>query len=309
MSGTTIDLSLLSPPDAVEEPEFETLLENMRETIIAQFPESQQDAVRRTLALDSSMLSIIAQAFTYREMLWRTRVNEAVYAVLLSQAEGNDLDQIGANFQVARLEITPADDSTVPPTDAVYEDDDAFRERIQLSWARLSTAGARDSYEYFARSADSDVLDVRAYGPETHSQEGRVFLYTLSRTGDGTAPQTLLDQVADAVNDDEIRPLTDFVSVRSAEIIPYDVVAEIHLPYGVDGSVVTENALRALQTYTDSVHRIGKTVACSGIDAALHQPGVITVRLISPSDDIVPAMGQAPWCRSIELTRKENTDE
>ncbi|EIX7349994.1 baseplate J/gp47 family protein [Escherichia coli] len=309
MSGTTIDLSLLPPPDAIEEPEFETLLDAMRETIIAQFPDTQQDAVRRTLALDSAMLTIIAQAFTYREMLWRTRVNEAVYAVLLSEAENSDLDQIGANFQVERLLITPADETTIPPTEAVYEDDDAFRERIQLSWARLSTAGARNAYHYFAKSADPDVLDVKAYGPETHSQEGRIYLYVLSRTGDGTAPQSLLDQVAASVNDDEIRPLTDFVSVRSAEIVPYDVVAEIHTPYGVDTAVVTENAREALKTYTDKVHRIGQIAACSGIDAALHRPGVVTVRLISPTGDIIPAMGQAPWCRSIRLTRTEFTDE
>ncbi|MVX88137.1 baseplate assembly protein, partial [Escherichia coli] len=133
----------------------------------------------------------------------------------LASARKNDLDQIGANFQVQRLVITPADDSTIPPMPAVYEDDDAFRERIQLSWARLSTAGAKNAYHYFAQSADPDVLDVKAYGPETHSQEGRVFLYVLSRTGNGTASQPLLDKVAASVNDDEIRPLTDFVSVRA----------------------------------------------------------------------------------------------
>ncbi len=194
-----------------------------------------------------------AEALAFRVALMRQQVNDAVRGVLLASARRNDLDQIGANFQVQRLVITPADDSTIPPTPAVYEDDDAFRERIQLSWARLSTAGAKNAYHYFAQSADPDVLDVKAYGPETHSQEGRVFLYVLSRSGNGTASQPLLDKVAASVCDDETRPLTDFVSVRTAEIIPYDVVADIHIPYGLDGELVMANARKALQSYTDSV--------------------------------------------------------
>ena len=135
--------------------------------------------------------------------------------------------------------------------------------------------------EYFAQSADPDVLDVKAYGPETHSQEGRVFLYVLSRSGNGTAPQPLLDKVAASVSDDETRPMTDFVSVRTAEIIPYDVVEDIHIPYGLDGELVMANARKALQLYTDSVHRIGSVASRSGMDGALHQTGVITVIVIA----------------------------
>ncbi|WP_434781846.1 baseplate J/gp47 family protein, partial [Escherichia coli] len=110
-------------------------------------------------------------------------------------------------------------------------------------------------------------------------------------------------------NDDEIRPLTDFVSVRAADIIPYDVVADIQIPYGLDGELVMNNARQALQTYTDSVHRIGSVASCSGMDGALHQTGVITVVLKSPASDIVPVMGQAPWCRSVTLNKLETTDE
>ncbi|EMH4654613.1 baseplate J/gp47 family protein, partial [Klebsiella oxytoca] len=120
------------------------------------------------------------------------------------------------------------------------------------SWARLSTAGARNAYHYFALGADADVLDVRAYGPETHDQEGRVFLYVLSRTGDGTAPQALLDKVLAAVNPEDVRPITDYVAdyVRSAVIVNYQVVADIYVPYGVDTATVLEKATAALNEYT-----------------------------------------------------------
>ncbi len=301
-SQAIIDLSAIPVPDAVDVPDTAILITQ----IVAKYQEL--DTLFSAL-VESDPAYKWAETLAFRVALMRQQVNDAVRAVLLASARGNDLDQVGANFQVPRLVITPADDSTIPPTPAVYEDDDAFRERIQLSWARLSTAGAKNAYRYFAQSADSEVLDVKAYGPETHSQEGRVFLYVLSRTGDGTASQSLLDKVAASVSNDEIRPLTDFVSVRTADIIPYDVVADIHIPYGLDGELVMKNAREALQTYTDSAHRIGLVASCSGMDGALHQTGVITVELISPPSDIVPAMGQAPWCRTITLNKVETTDE
>ena len=50
----------------------------------------------------------------YREVIWRQRVNNAAKAVTLAYAEGSDLDVIGANFNVERLVITPADKSAIP---------------------------------------------------------------------------------------------------------------------------------------------------------------------------------------------------
>ncbi|MEG8581212.1 baseplate J/gp47 family protein, partial [Klebsiella pneumoniae] len=168
---------------------------------------------------------------------------------------------------------------------------------------RLSTAGARNTYHYFARGADADVLDVRAYGPETHNQEGRVFLYVLSRTGDGTAPQALLDKVLSAVNPEDVRPITDYVAdyVRSAVIVSYQVVADIYVPYGVDTATVLEKATAALNEYTASVHLINATAARSGIDGALHQDGVVTVDLHSPVADVVATMGEAPHCTAVKI--------
>jgi len=295
----SVDLSQLTQPDAIELPDFETELAEVVALIVAAFPEKQREAVAAALALDSEPLAALSQAYTYRCIHYAQRINEAVRGVLLASALGNDLDQVAAGTDTERLLIAEA----TADSDAVYESDDELRARTLLSWSRLSTAGAREAYHYFSLSADADVLDVHAYGPETHSQPGNVFLYVLSRTGDGTAPQALLDKVASAVNDEEVRPLTDYVSVRPAEIVSYDVVADIHIPYGLDGDVVIANATAALSAYTESVHKIGATAARSGIDGALHQPGVITVSLRSPAADVTAAMGQAPYCASVTLNR------
>ncbi|MFQ3396532.1 baseplate assembly protein, partial [Enterobacter mori] len=69
----------------------------------------------------------LLEIIVYREMVSISRFNSGVLAVLLAYAKGADLDQLGANFDVARQVVTPADETTIPPTEAVMEDDDSYR--------------------------------------------------------------------------------------------------------------------------------------------------------------------------------------
>lgn len=48
-----IDLSRLPPPQIVDVPDFETLLAERKASFVALYPVDEQDAVRRTLALDT----------------------------------------------------------------------------------------------------------------------------------------------------------------------------------------------------------------------------------------------------------------
>ncbi|PET49459.1 baseplate assembly protein, partial [Bacillus sp. AFS001701] len=64
------------------------------------------------------------------------------------------------NYNVQRLVITPADDTTLPPTPAVMESDTDYRLRIQQAFEGLSTAGSTGSYQFHGRSADGRVADI-----------------------------------------------------------------------------------------------------------------------------------------------------
>ncbi|CCJ78892.1 Baseplate assembly protein J [Cronobacter muytjensii 530] len=125
----TIDLSQLPAPDVVEELDFETILAERKATLISLYPEEEQDAVARTLALESEPIVKLLQENAYREVIWRQRVNEAARAVMLAYASGRDLDVSAGNLNTARLTITPADESTLPPAPAVMESDTDFRLR------------------------------------------------------------------------------------------------------------------------------------------------------------------------------------
>lgn len=291
-----IDMSQLPVPDAVVVPDTDAMVAELIQKM------QELDSIYDAL-VESDPAYKQSEVVAWRVAILRQQVNDAVRAVLLASAKGADLDQLGGNFDVERMIVTPADDSTIPPTPAEYENDDAFRVRIQLSWARLSTAGAYTAYQFFATGADGDVLDAQAYGPETHGQEGRVFVYVLSRTGDGVAPVALVDKVHAAINPNDVRPLTDFVTTQSATIVPYDLDADVHIPYGLDADLVLKNARDACDKYIESVHRIGSIVARSGLDGGLHQAGVVRVVMRSPAADLLPAMGEAFWCRSIKINK------
>ncbi|KLG15941.1 baseplate assembly protein [Enterobacter roggenkampii] len=296
-SYDVINLSALAVPDAIVVPDaadiFTRWLARLREL----------DPVFDAL-VESDPAFKQGEINAYQLALAFQRVNDAVRAVFLASARGADLDQIGAGFNVSRLVINPGDPDAVPPVDPVYEDDDAFRERIQLSWAQLNTAGARNAYRFHAKSADNDVLDADAYGPETHNRPGEVDVYVLSRTGNGEASPSLTEKVMSELSADEVRPLTDYVSVKSATIVSYVVTAELDIPDGPDAQTVLEHAISTLTSYTRLSHRINGLVPLSAIYAALQQPGVTRVRLISPVADLEAAAGQAPWCSAINVTRK-----
>ncbi|MCL2894311.1 baseplate assembly protein [Brenneria tiliae] len=293
-----IDLSQLPAPAVVEELDFETIYEERKATLLSLYPEDQRAAVARTLTLESEPLVKLLQENAYRELLWRQRVNEAARAVMVAFAQDDDLDQLGANFNVARLVITPADDSTLPPTPAVMESDSDYRLRIQQSFEGLSVAGSVGAYQYHGRSADGRVADVSVISPSPAS----VTVSVLSREGNGAASQELIAIVAAALNGEDVRPVADRVTVQSAAIVPYEINATLYLYPGPEAEPIRAAAEQKLKTYISAQHRLGRDIRRSAIYAALHVEGVQRVELAKPAADIVLNDAQASYCSGYRLT-------
>lgn len=288
---TAVDLSKLPFPAVVESLDFETIL-------AAMLADLQARDTTFTALLESDPAYKVLQVCAYRELLMRQRVNEAAKAVMLAYATGSDLDHIAADYDVERLLITAADETTIPPTEAVYEDDDSLRRRVQLSFEGFSTAGPEGAYIFHALGADPDVLDVSVSSPTA----GHVLVTVLSRTGSGAASTGTLDAVTATLSADNVRPLTDSVTVQSASIVNYTIVATIKTFDGPDKDVVMASAQAAAEDYAANNHRLGRDITLSGIYAALHQDGVQNVTLTSPSASIVNDDTEAPYCTSITLT-------
>ncbi|HBQ1204434.1 TPA: baseplate J/gp47 family protein [Klebsiella pneumoniae] len=275
----TIDLSQLPKPTIIEEFDFEIILAEVKAVMVAAFPADQQAAVAAALGLESEPLNIIAQAMAYRELLLRQRINEGAAACMLSHSTGDDLDNIAANMDTERLTITAATDTT----DAVMESDEALRLRAQAAFEGMSVAGPSAAYEYFARSASGQVADARATSPSP----AEVVVAVLSTEGDGTASAALLAAVAAAVNDEEVRPLGDRVTVQSAEIVEYKIDATLYLYPGPESEPIINAAMASLKAFlADNDKKIGRDIVRSAISAALHVQGVQRVVINAPAADL-----------------------
>lgn len=297
MSGT-IDLSQLPPPVVVEPLDFETLFNERKEAFIALYPEDEQDVIRRTLSLESEPITMLLEENCYRELLLRQRVNEAARAVMVAYSVGSDLDQLAANFNVERLTITPEDDSVVPPVPAVMESDADLRVRTPQAFEGLSVAGPTAAYEFFGLSADGRVADVSAVSPTPAC----VTVSVLSREGDGTASQELIDIVANALNGEEVRPVADRVTVQAAEIVPYEIDATLYIYPGPESEPIRQASEQKLQTYIADQRRLGRDIRLSAIYAALHVEGVQRVELAQPVEDMVLDDTQASNCTGYTIT-------
>lgn len=298
---TPIDLSRLPAPVVVEQIDYEAILAERKAYAVSLWPADQQAEVAATLALESEPLTKLLQESAYRETLLRQRVNEAALSVLLPFAQGADLEQIGARFNVVRLVITPANPSAVPPVAAVLEDYESLRERIQMAMEGLSTAGPRNAYIFHARSADGRVADASAISPAP----AEVVVTVQSALGNGTATPDLLAVVAAYLSDEDRRPVADRLTVQSAKELPYTVEAVLYLnSSGPESEPVRAAAETRLAALVNSRRRLGQEINRSALDAALHIEGVKRVELPGWAD-VVASLTEAPYCTDYSVTVAE----
>lgn len=298
-SFAAIDLSQLPPPQIVEQIDFEQILAERKAYMISLWPAEEQPQIAARLEIESEPLTKLLQENAYRETVWRQRVNEASLANLLATARGTDLEQLAGNFNVKRLVIQQGKANAVPPILTLMEGDDSLRERAQMAWEGLSTAGPRNSYIFHARAADGRVADATAESPSP-----AVAVVTVqSLLGDGTAPPELLAVVNAYLSDEDRRPVADRLTVQGAQILNYQVKAKLYLlSSGPESEPILAAAEKRLLAYVHQRRRLGMEVSESALHAALHVEGVRKVEL-EGWVDIVATKAQAPYCTGITLSR------
>ncbi|MCW5319627.1 baseplate assembly protein [Verminephrobacter aporrectodeae subsp. tuberculatae] len=269
-----IDLSRIAPPEVVESLAFETIYQEMKDAFRRLHPQW-------TASLESDPVVKLLEVAAYREMLVRARVNDAARAVMLAYAGGSDLEHLAVLLGVTRLE---------------GETDTRLRTRTQLSLEGFSTAGPALSYVFHALSASQEVRDVTVSSPEP----GRVRVVVLAEPSathlDGVPDAALIRAVDAKVSAEDVRPLTDQVSVVPAQVILYSVRADLQVASGPDAQVVLTSAQAALDAYVQQQFGLGRDVTVSGLHAALHQAGVTRVDLIEPTASKTIEPHQAARC-------------
>lgn len=176
--------------------------------------------------------------------------------------------------------IQSVSNQTTTTGGADEEEDDPYRERIRLAPESYSTAGPKDAYIYWAKSANSSIVDVEVDSPEPY----KVVVSPLLEGG--VIPnQEVLNQVNEAVNDRSIRPLTDQVIVQAPTAVDYDIT----LTYYISANrAAEEDTIQAAVIAAVDLYRLwqksklGRALNPSELIARIMNAGALRVNVTSP---------------------------
>ena len=168
------------------------------------------------------------------------------------------------------------------------ESDENFRERIQIAVESFSVAGPYGAYEYYARSAHQDIIDVAVIGPPD-IEPGYVELYPLMKGGELPSNEVLA-LVLEKCNADDVRPLTDCVSVHSPKVLEF----ALNVKYFIDRSKATQSS-ELQSAIEESINdwvtwqrsKLGRDLNPSELNHRMIAAGAKRTEIISPSFKIL----------------------
>ncbi|QHB17874.1 baseplate assembly protein [Mannheimia pernigra] len=292
-----VDLSKLPAPKVLEELDYETLLAERKAKFLSLYPESERAVMAARLALESEPITKLLEENCYLQLMERQRINSAAQATMLAYATGTDLDVIGGNYNVTRKVIQAEDLTARPPKQEILEQDEDFRLRIQLAFEGLSVAGPRNAYIFHALSAHEKVADVSVSSPTPAS----VLVTVMSSDNNGIPSVDILQAVRNQLNDEDIRPIGDRVTVQACTNTNYQIRAKLHLYRGPEIEPIKQAAAEKIGQYVKEKRRLGRDISLSGIYSALHLEGVQRVELLQPTADIVLNSTQVGLCTNITI--------
>jgi len=173
-----------------------------------------------------------------------------------------------------------AENITATSGGAEEEDDASYYERMRESMESFSTAGPMNGYIYFTKSVSAAVADVVATSPTPGVVDVRVLLQ------DGQqATEAVLKEIEEALNADDVRPLTDTVTVSVPETVPFDVDVTFYIaqPNAASATVIEAAARQAVKDYISwQTSKIGRDINPSYLTAKLMEAGVKRAEVRKP---------------------------
>lgn len=173
-----------------------------------------------------------------------------------------------------------AENITATSGGAEEEDDASFYERMRENMESFSTAGPLNGYIYFTKSVSAAVADVSATSPAPCVVDVRVLLQ------DGQEPaEAVLQEIAEALNASDIRPMTDTVTVSVPEKVSFsvDVTFYISQPNSASASIIEAAVRQAVKDYILwQTSKMGRDINPSYLTAKIMEAGAKRVDVRQP---------------------------
>lgn len=170
---------------------------------------------------------------------------------------------------------------------ADIESDEDFTDRIYLAPSGYSVAGPKDAYKYHTKSfAGAAIGDVEVTSPKPCEVMVQFLL------SDGSMPsETLCEKMLGHLNDDNIRPLTDRLSVLAPTGQGFDIRFTYYINKSdIDKAVSIQAAVAAaVREYISwQTHTIGRDINPSMLTKMVVAAGAKRVVIESPEFETVP---------------------
>lgn len=142
--------------------------------------------------------------------------------------------------------ISATANTTTTSLGADIESDDSLRARAQIASESFSCAGPVGAYRARAMAAHQSIADVAVWSPTA----GTVDIRPILENGELPTDE-ILELVYEAVNADDVRPLTDTVTVNAPDIVEYSLTASWTLAKSKTSlyANIAETVATALETY------------------------------------------------------------
>ncbi|MGB8452721.1 MAG: baseplate J/gp47 family protein [Anaerocolumna sp.] len=159
--------------------------------------------------------------------------------------------------------------------------DDDYRQKIFLAPSSYSTAGPEDAYVFWTRQYSALISDVKVITPADDTVQVIILLK------DGEIPDTgFLETMEDYLKDNNIKPLTEKVTVTAPTVISYDITGS----YYINSS--DKNNVTAIQSAVNAAvnefiewqkEKIGRDINPFHLQYLLMKAGVKRMELTSPA--------------------------
>lgn len=195
---------------------------------------------------------------------------------------GNGLEPGTINQIVDPLPwIKAIDNMTISENGADAEADGSLRERIRQAPESFSTAGPDGAYQFWAKSAHQNIIDVSVRSPQPGEVELRPLLVG------GILPGNDILAAVDAIcNDNKVRPLTDKVTVSEPGVVEYNINLTYYIARDdATTSLAIQSAVaQAVQDYILwQKSKLGRDVNPSELIWRVRAAGASRVEVLTPT--------------------------
>lgn len=157
------------------------------------------------------------------------------------------VDRVEYIATVSNLTVSSGGDNGEPyPEEDGGLGDSHFYNRIRLARSSKSTAGAETTYEYYAKSADPTISDVKVTSPEANK------IKLIVTCSDGSIPSAdILKKVEEICSKKNVRPLGDVVEAVGVTQVSYDIEFTYYTSSNEENATVTaiEGSGGAIERY------------------------------------------------------------